>query len=94
MEKTTVSLLTRSWMDEPEVLSRQSSYHPYKVLIESISKQKQTISHQDCGFTDFSCPGFFRSVRQEPVQFGEIGGNSLINYVAWYECGIPIPGKW
>ncbi|XP_057191833.1 target of Nesh-SH3 isoform X3 [Triplophysa rosa] len=38
--------------------------------------------------------GFFRAVRQEPVQFGEIGGNSLINYVAWYECGIPIPGKW
>ncbi|XP_056610328.1 target of Nesh-SH3 isoform X5 [Triplophysa dalaica] len=38
--------------------------------------------------------GFFRAVRQEPVQFGEIGGNSLIKYVAWYECGIPIPGKW
>ncbi|XP_073711320.1 uncharacterized protein abi3bpa [Misgurnus anguillicaudatus] len=38
--------------------------------------------------------GYFRAVRQEPVRFGEIGGNSLINYVAWYECGIPIPGKW
>ncbi|XDV30392.1 hypothetical protein PO909_033322 [Leuciscus waleckii] len=38
--------------------------------------------------------GFFRAMRQEPVNFGEIGGNSMINYVAWYECGIPIPGKW
>ncbi|XP_048049708.1 target of Nesh-SH3 isoform X3 [Megalobrama amblycephala] len=38
--------------------------------------------------------GFFRAMRQEPVKFGEIGGNSMINYVAWYECGIPIPGKW
>ncbi|XP_051998702.1 target of Nesh-SH3-like isoform X3 [Xyrauchen texanus] len=38
--------------------------------------------------------GYFRAMRQEPVSFGEIGGNSQINYVAWYECGIPIPGKW
>ncbi|XP_052004610.1 target of Nesh-SH3 isoform X4 [Xyrauchen texanus] len=38
--------------------------------------------------------GYFRAMRQEPIMFGEIGGNSLINYVAWYECGIPIPGKW
>ncbi|XP_051565576.1 target of Nesh-SH3-like isoform X2 [Myxocyprinus asiaticus] len=38
--------------------------------------------------------GYFRAMRQEPVRFGEIGGNSQINYVAWYECGIPIPGKW
>ncbi|KTF86638.1 hypothetical protein cypCar_00032957 [Cyprinus carpio] len=38
--------------------------------------------------------GFYRAMRQEPVKFGEIGGNSMINYVAWYECGIPIPGKW
>ncbi|XP_051761232.1 target of Nesh-SH3 isoform X5 [Ctenopharyngodon idella] len=38
--------------------------------------------------------GFFRAMRQEPVKFGDIGGNSMINYVAWYECGIPIPGKW
>ncbi|XP_056321395.1 target of Nesh-SH3 isoform X1 [Danio aesculapii] len=38
--------------------------------------------------------GFYRAMRQEPVQFGEMGGNSMINYVAWYECGIPIPGKW
>ncbi|XP_026073796.1 target of Nesh-SH3 [Carassius auratus] len=38
--------------------------------------------------------GFYRAMRQEPVRFGEIGGNSMINYVAWYECGIPIPGKW
>ncbi|XP_077367923.1 target of Nesh-SH3-like [Festucalex cinctus] len=38
--------------------------------------------------------GFHRAVRQEPVQFGPIGGYSHIGYVSWYECGIPIPGKW
>ncbi|XP_048833976.1 target of Nesh-SH3-like isoform X2 [Brienomyrus brachyistius] len=38
--------------------------------------------------------GFFRAMRQQPVSFGTIGGNSRIPYVAWYECGIPIPGKW
>ncbi|XP_072542496.1 target of Nesh-SH3 isoform X2 [Salminus brasiliensis] len=38
--------------------------------------------------------GYFRAVRQEPVKFGKIGGGSHINYVAWYECGIPIPGSW
>ncbi|XP_051006018.1 LOW QUALITY PROTEIN: target of Nesh-SH3 [Acomys russatus] len=38
--------------------------------------------------------GFFRAVRQEPVQFGEIGGYTQINYVQWYECGTTIPGKW
>ncbi|XP_026218614.1 ABI family, member 3 (NESH) binding protein b isoform X2 [Anabas testudineus] len=39
-------------------------------------------------------PGFYRAVRQEPVHFGPIGGHSHINYVSWYECGTPIPGKW
>ncbi|XP_037690730.1 target of Nesh-SH3 isoform X26 [Choloepus didactylus] len=38
--------------------------------------------------------GYFRAVRQEPVQFGEIGGQTQINYVQWYECGTTIPGKW
>uniref|UniRef100_A0A6Q2XWC0 Fibronectin type-III domain-containing protein n=1 Tax=Esox lucius TaxID=8010 RepID=A0A6Q2XWC0_ESOLU len=38
--------------------------------------------------------GFYRAVRQEPVHFGEIGANSHATYVAWYECGTPIPGKW
>ncbi|XP_066434351.1 target of Nesh-SH3 isoform X5 [Eleutherodactylus coqui] len=38
--------------------------------------------------------GFYRSVRQQPVEFGEIGGYTHINYVHWYECGISIPGKW
>ncbi|KAL0963459.1 hypothetical protein UPYG_G00306640 [Umbra pygmaea] len=38
--------------------------------------------------------GFYRAMRQEPVSFGEIGGNSHTTYVAWYECGTPIPGKW
>ncbi|XP_028969472.2 target of Nesh-SH3 isoform X2 [Esox lucius] len=37
--------------------------------------------------------GFYRAVRQEPVHFGEIGANSHATYVAWYECGTPIPGK-
>ncbi|GCB68045.1 hypothetical protein scyTo_0015188 [Scyliorhinus torazame] len=38
--------------------------------------------------------GFYRSVRQEPVMFGTIGGRTHINYVHWYECGIAIPGQW
>ncbi|XP_068124532.1 target of Nesh-SH3 isoform X33 [Hyperolius riggenbachi] len=38
--------------------------------------------------------GFYRSVRQQPVDFGEIGGQSHNSYVHWYECGISIPGKW
>uniref|UniRef100_A0A3Q2TRN5 Target of Nesh-SH3-like n=1 Tax=Fundulus heteroclitus TaxID=8078 RepID=A0A3Q2TRN5_FUNHE len=38
--------------------------------------------------------GFYRALRQEPVHFGPIGGHSHINYVSWYECGTPIPGKW
>ncbi|XP_069744749.1 target of Nesh-SH3-like isoform X5 [Narcine bancroftii] len=38
--------------------------------------------------------GFYRSVRQEPVMFGTIGGQTHINYVHWYECGISIPGQW
>ncbi|KAK0147169.1 Target of Nesh-SH3 [Merluccius polli] len=38
--------------------------------------------------------GFYRAMRQEPVHFGEIGGNSHATYVGWYECGTPIPGKW
>ncbi|XP_035989718.1 ABI family, member 3 (NESH) binding protein b isoform X2 [Fundulus heteroclitus] len=38
--------------------------------------------------------GFYRALRQEPVHFGPIGGHSHINYVSWYECGMPIPGKW
>ncbi|KAJ8013324.1 hypothetical protein DPEC_G00052080 [Dallia pectoralis] len=37
--------------------------------------------------------GFYRAMRQEPVHFGEIGGSSHATYVAWYECGKPIPGK-
>lgn len=44
--------------------------------------------------TLFSVLGFFRAVRQEPVKFGKIGGETHINYVRWYECGTSIPGKW
>ncbi|KAG7270786.1 hypothetical protein CRUP_007302 [Coryphaenoides rupestris] len=38
--------------------------------------------------------GYYRAVRQEPVRFGEMGGDSHVSYVSWYECGTPIPGKW
>ncbi|XP_013876176.1 target of Nesh-SH3 isoform X2 [Austrofundulus limnaeus] len=38
--------------------------------------------------------GYYRALRQEPVHFGQIGGHSHVNYVSWYECGTPIPGKW
>ncbi|XP_044140734.1 target of Nesh-SH3 isoform X7 [Bufo gargarizans] len=38
--------------------------------------------------------GFYRSFRQQPVEFGDIGGQTHISYVHWYECGISIPGKW
>ncbi|XP_040192530.1 target of Nesh-SH3 isoform X50 [Rana temporaria] len=38
--------------------------------------------------------GFYRSVRQQPVEFGDIGGRTHTSYVHWYECGIAIPGKW
>ncbi|XP_056157274.1 target of Nesh-SH3-like [Lampris incognitus] len=38
--------------------------------------------------------GYYRAVRQEPVHYGQIGGHSHVNYVSWYECGTPIPGKW
>lgn len=41
-----------------------------------------------------SVEGFYRALRQEPVHFGQIGGHSHVSYVSWYECGIPIPGKW
>ncbi|XP_075930794.1 fibronectin type III domain-containing protein 1-like isoform X2 [Petromyzon marinus] len=44
--------------------------------------------------------GFYRRYRQEPLNFGSIGGGvyqyggSGNYYVAWYECGVPIPGVW
>ncbi|XP_069060949.1 target of Nesh-SH3 isoform X16 [Pleurodeles waltl] len=38
--------------------------------------------------------GFYRSVRQQPVEFGKIGSQTHIRYVQWYECGTTIPGKW
>ncbi|CAL8288332.1 unnamed protein product [Lota lota] len=38
--------------------------------------------------------GFHRAERQEPVRFGEVGGDSHVGYVSWYECGAPIPGRW
>nr|XP_023662533.1 fibronectin type III domain-containing protein 1 isoform X1 [Paramormyrops kingsleyae] len=38
--------------------------------------------------------GFYRSYRQEPVRFGPIGQRTPHTFVGWYECGVPIPGKW
>ncbi|XP_061602683.1 fibronectin type III domain-containing protein 1 isoform X2 [Cololabis saira] len=38
--------------------------------------------------------GFYRSYRQEPVAFGVIGRRTPHPFVGWYECGVPIPGKW
>ncbi|XP_061097522.1 fibronectin type III domain-containing protein 1 [Conger conger] len=38
--------------------------------------------------------GYYRAYRQEPVLFGPIGRNTAHNFVGWYECGVPIPGKW
>ncbi|XP_019382595.1 PREDICTED: fibronectin type III domain-containing protein 1 isoform X2 [Gavialis gangeticus] len=38
--------------------------------------------------------GYYRQFRQEPVSFGRIGHTTPYYYVGWYECGVPIPGKW
>uniref|UniRef100_A0A803TL32 Fibronectin type III domain containing 1 n=1 Tax=Anolis carolinensis TaxID=28377 RepID=A0A803TL32_ANOCA len=38
--------------------------------------------------------GYYRQYRQEPVSFGRIGYMTPYYYVGWYECGVPIPGKW
>uniref|UniRef100_A0AAY5KLS0 Fibronectin type-III domain-containing protein n=1 Tax=Esox lucius TaxID=8010 RepID=A0AAY5KLS0_ESOLU len=38
--------------------------------------------------------GYYRSYRQEPVSFGPIGRRTPHLFVGWYECGVPIPGKW
>uniref|UniRef100_A0A8C4T490 Fibronectin type-III domain-containing protein n=1 Tax=Erpetoichthys calabaricus TaxID=27687 RepID=A0A8C4T490_ERPCA len=38
--------------------------------------------------------GYHRAFRQEPVTFGLLGDRTPNFYVGWYECGIPIPGKW
>ncbi|XP_068580804.1 fibronectin type III domain-containing protein 1 [Cebidichthys violaceus] len=41
-----------------------------------------------------SAQGFYRAYRQEPVSFGVIGRRTPHPFVGWYECGVPIPGKW
>uniref|UniRef100_A0A3B5L3Z6 Fibronectin type III domain containing 1 n=1 Tax=Xiphophorus couchianus TaxID=32473 RepID=A0A3B5L3Z6_9TELE len=38
--------------------------------------------------------GYYRAYRQEPVTFGVIGRRTSHPFVGWYECGVPIPGKW
>ncbi|XP_053919546.1 fibronectin type III domain-containing protein 1 [Cuculus canorus] len=38
--------------------------------------------------------GYYRQYRQEPVSFGRIGYTTPYYYAGWYECGVPIPGKW
>jgi len=42
----------------------------------------------------FPPTGYYRQYRQEPVSFGRIGYTTPYYYVGWYECGVPIPGKW
>lgn len=41
-----------------------------------------------------SAQGYYRAYRQEPVSFGVIGRRTPHPFVGWYECGVPIPGKW
>ncbi|XP_061843255.2 fibronectin type III domain-containing protein 1 isoform X2 [Nerophis lumbriciformis] len=41
-----------------------------------------------------SAQGFYRAYRQQPVTFGVIGRRTSHPFVGWYECGVPIPGKW
>lgn len=41
-----------------------------------------------------SAQGYYRAYRQEPVTFGVIGRRTNHPFVGWYECGVPIPGKW
>ncbi|XP_034999631.2 fibronectin type III domain-containing protein 1 isoform X1 [Hippoglossus stenolepis] len=41
-----------------------------------------------------SAQGFYRAYRQEPVTFGVVGRRTRHPFVGWYECGVPIPGKW
>uniref|UniRef100_A0A3P9NEP5 Fibronectin type III domain containing 1 n=1 Tax=Poecilia reticulata TaxID=8081 RepID=A0A3P9NEP5_POERE len=41
-----------------------------------------------------SAQGYYRAYRQEPVAFGVIGRRTSHPFVGWYECGVPIPGKW
>ncbi|XP_077409314.1 fibronectin type III domain-containing protein 1 [Vanacampus margaritifer] len=41
-----------------------------------------------------SAQGYYRAYRQEPVTFGVIGRRTSHPFVGWYECGVPIPGKW
>ncbi|XP_077567445.1 fibronectin type III domain-containing protein 1 isoform X2 [Stigmatopora nigra] len=41
-----------------------------------------------------SAQGYYRAYRQQPVTFGVIGRRTSHQFVGWYECGVPIPGKW
>uniref|UniRef100_A0A8C6LUU7 Fibronectin type III domain containing 1 n=1 Tax=Nothobranchius furzeri TaxID=105023 RepID=A0A8C6LUU7_NOTFU len=41
-----------------------------------------------------SAQGYYRAYRQEPVTFGVVGRRTAYPFVGWYECGVPIPGKW
>nr|XP_057911967.1 fibronectin type III domain-containing protein 1 isoform X2 [Doryrhamphus excisus] len=41
-----------------------------------------------------SAQGYYRAYRQQPVTFGVIGRRTAHPFVGWYECGVPIPGKW
>ncbi|XP_029318448.1 fibronectin type III domain-containing protein 1 isoform X2 [Cottoperca gobio] len=41
-----------------------------------------------------SAQGFYRAYRQQQVSFGVVGRRTPHPFVGWYECGVPIPGKW
>ncbi|KAK1888611.1 Fibronectin type III domain containing protein 1 [Dissostichus eleginoides] len=41
-----------------------------------------------------SAQGYYRAYRQQPVSFGVVGRRTAHPFVGWYECGVPIPGKW
>lgn len=72
---------------------RQTSiiHSRYYAALVPLNEVKTSVFHvASC----FSASGFYRALRQEPVHFGQIGGHSHVNYVSWYECGTPIPGKW
>lgn len=50
--------------------------------------------HVNVFFLFLCVAGYYRAFRQEPVTFGVIGRRTAHHFVGWYECGVPIPGKW
>lgn len=96
-----VCRLTFGWKDRttspfhlPTPSSRYKSRHTPKIRYFSFSHQC-IFSMRSTNRVPFFCiPGYYRSYRQEPVNFGPIGRRTPHQFVGWYECGVPIPGKW